>query len=81
MSWWDEKAVRWQELNRFGEAEREIEFSETTVRRSIVHTREDITMVVAYLSALNRQTATIKWLLVAILVVGGYIAIRVSLHF
>lgn len=78
MPWWDEKAIRWQERNRHGEIDRDNDYSERATRRATVHTREDITMVVAYLSALNRQTATIKHILAAIALMVAYLAIRLS---
>ena len=76
MTWWDDKAVRWQQLNRRDEYEKDDEYSEREARRAVVYTREDITMIVAYMSALNRQIAHIKILLAALLAVVIYLAIR-----
>jgi len=78
MSWWDDKAVRWQERNRHDESERGTDYPESDVRRATVYTREDITMIVVYLSALNRQIATIKILLASLVAIAAYIAIRIS---
>jgi hypothetical protein len=50
------------------------------VKRAIVHTREDVTMIVAYLSALNRQVATVKWLLAILVAIAAYVAIRLSVR-
>ena len=86
MAWWDDKAARVQESVRDGEqAAAEGSFPDSLgpysregVRRAIVHTREDVTMIIVHLSSLNRQISTVKWLLVGILVVAGYIALRMA---
>lgn len=69
MSEYDERAGRLQDMNRITEGEKGEQYDEAVVRRSIVYTREDITMVVSYLSSLNQQLATLRriaWLLVAL---------------
>jgi hypothetical protein len=78
MTWWDDKAVRWQERTRSDEIDRGNDYSESVVRRATVHTREDIIMVVALLSALNRQASTIKIVLVILTIAIVYIAARIS---
>ena len=80
MTWWDHKAVRWQERNISDEAEHHHDFAESEVRRATVHTRQDITMIVAYLSALNRQIATVKAILAVLTAIALYLAVKLTLR-
>lgn len=66
MSWWSEKAWRIQRgVREDEEKQRNIQdYAEQHVRQSIVHTREDMVLLVGYLDAVNVQLRTIKWLLV-----------------
>ena len=72
MNEYDDRASRLQQMNRTSEDEKGEQYDEAVVRRSIVYTREDTTMVVSYLSSLNRQLAALRrvaWILVALVAV------------
>lgn len=52
------------------------DYTEEEVRQATVHTRQDLVLVVSYLSALNTQAATIRRLLWLILAVLAFVALR-----
>ncbi len=79
MKWWDMEAGRLQQAGRLTEGEKDELYSDEEVNRAVVYTREDLIMVVSYLSSLNRQIATIKVILAALLAVAGYAAFRLGL--
>ena len=75
MSEYDERAATLQRMNRESEGAKAEQYDEEIVRRSIVYTREDITMIVSYMSSLNQQLASLRriaWMLVALLAVLIY---------
>lgn len=76
MSWWSEKAWRIQRGVREDELKQRDnrDYDEQHVRQSIVHSREDVVMLVAYADAVNTQLSTIKWLLAATLALAAYAA-------
>ena len=78
MSWWNDKASRLQSGVRSDEINRsdQYRYSGADVRRSIVHGREDIVLLVSHLDAANFQLSQIKWLLVVIAALLGYLALR-----
>jgi len=54
--WWDDKAARVQQGVRYDENKLPIEsHDEDTARRATVHMREDVVLLVSYLSSVNRQ--------------------------
>ena len=75
-NWWDQKAARLQREVRADEIEGHDDFSDSDVRRSVVHAREDIIMLVSHLSSVNRQLRAIKVTLLLLLLVVIYIAVR-----
>ncbi len=76
MSWWSEKAARLQSGVRADEAEYGRDYPPEEVRRSVVHSREDIVLLIGHLDAVNIQLRTIKWLLVAIAISLACIVLR-----
>lgn len=75
-NWWDQKATRLQQSVRADEREMDGDFSDSDLKRSVVHAREDIVLLVSQLSSVNRQLRAIKVTLLLLLVVLIYIAIR-----
>lgn len=76
--WWDAQAALLQSLNRDSEAQKGEHYTEEQARRAAVYTREDLAMVVAYVSALNRQVASLCRLLLvltllAVIALGKYL--------
>ena len=63
MKWWLEKAGALQASVRADEAYGAAEYSSRQIRRSIVHTREDVVLLASYLASLNEQAASIRGLL------------------
>jgi hypothetical protein len=66
--WWDQKAARLQQSVRADEREMEVDFSDSDLKRSVVHAREDIILLVSHLSSVNRQLRAIKVTLLLLLV-------------
>jgi len=75
-NWWDQKAARLQQSVRADEREGYSDFSDSDIKRSVVHAREDIVLLVSQLSSVNRQLRAIKVTLLLLLVILIYIAIR-----
>lgn len=76
MSWWREKAARLQRGVRRDEGEYSHDYPDEEIRRSIVHGREDIVLLIGHIDAVNMQLQTIKWLLAAIACLLAYLALR-----
>ena len=76
MSEYDERAGRLQQMNRASEEEKGEDYDESAVRRSIVYTREDITLVVSYLSSVNQQLAGLRRIGWAIVVLAAVSVIQ-----
>jgi hypothetical protein len=53
-------------------------FTEEEVQRATVHSREDLVLIVSYLSSANRQLATIRWLLIVLTIVVVAIGLKVT---
>lgn len=73
-NWWDELAVTAQrEITREDEGSSNFDGLESyRIKRAILHTRYDMMMVIAYLSAANRQLNDLKrigWSLIALFVI------------
>jgi hypothetical protein len=75
---WDKRAARIQQSVRSGELERRSDYAESEVKQAIVHAREDIVMLVSYLSSANKQLYIIKWTSLAAVIVLLYIAYRLT---
>ena len=72
MNQYDERAATLQKMNRESEGGKAELYDEETVRRSIVYMREDITLIVSYLSSLNQQLVSLRriaWVLVAVVAI------------
>jgi len=52
------------------------EFSDGDARRAAVYTREDLILVVSYLSSLNRQIALLIRIVLAIAIIAAVVAAR-----
>ena len=78
--WWDERAARLQDGVRASDARDaagfEVPISAFETRKAVTHTRQDIVMLVSLASSLNAQAQTIKRLLIAVVVLLAYLAIR-----
>jgi hypothetical protein len=74
--WWDQKVARLQQSVRADEREMEVDFSDSDLKRSVVHARENIILLLSHPSSVNRQLRAIKVTLLLLLVVLIYIAIR-----
>jgi hypothetical protein len=78
MAWWMQRAARLQEGVRNDER-CDAAFSvygEEEVARATVHTRQDLVLIVSYLSSANEQLATIRWLLMGLVVLVAAIVLR-----
>jgi hypothetical protein len=75
---WDKRAARIQQSVRSGELERRSDYAESEVKQAIVNAREDIVMLVSYLSSANKQLYIIKWTSLAAVIVLLYIAYRLT---
>lgn len=73
--WWDKQAGLLQALG-FGDYPRENASREDAYRVAL-HTRQDLILIVSYLSSLNKQAFHIKWLLGGILALLACVAFRV----
>ncbi len=70
MSKYDDIATQLQNMNRESEGKHDGVVEEDVVKRAIVYTREDMTMVVSYLSSLNGQMHSLRrthWIMVVLL--------------
>lgn len=59
-------------MNRESEAQKGEVYDEVDARRAAVYVREDITIIVSYLSSLNQQIVSLRrinWVLVALLAI------------
>ncbi len=63
---YDEEAAAVARAVSVGEDEAGADYEEPKVRRAIVHTRQDVVIVVSYLSSLNKQVRIVKWLIILV---------------
>jgi hypothetical protein len=75
---WDRRAAGLQSRVRKDEAETDMNYDDSHVRRSVVLAREDIVMMVSYLSTANSSLANIRVILMVVVCLLGYIAYRLS---
>ena len=69
MSWWAKKARELLADVRGDEYEIGQVYEDDQVNRSIVHTREDMVLVVSYLNAVNHHLSQSRYLLIIIAVI------------
>ena len=60
--WWDDAAADLRDRVRKVDEEEiyKIDYSEEEVRRAIVHTRQDVVMLVSHLGSISKQLRTIS---------------------
>ena len=59
--WWNEKAAELQYRVRVDEEEGiKVDYDEEQVKRAIVHTRQDVVMLVSHLGSISKQLRTIS---------------------
>jgi hypothetical protein len=68
MPWFDDKAGSLQSSVRLTELDKGLDYPEEDVRRATVHTRDDVVMLVSYLSSANWQLRSVRRLLMLIAV-------------
>ena len=68
MSWWKDEANLFMRERRQNEADETGTPPGDEVRRAIMFAREDVSLVVSYLAAANRQLSTIKNILTVLLI-------------
>jgi hypothetical protein len=69
MSKYDKKASRLKNSTVADEEDIGGVYDDEQVKRSVVHTRQDVILIVSYLSSLNIQLQAIKWLLLGLLII------------
>lgn len=75
MAWWDERAAKLQAKVISRETENipgEDLYEQIAIKRAIIHTREDVTLLYSQLSSLNSQLFIAKWSLLIIMGLVGY---------
>lgn len=78
MNWWDERARRLQQRTRLDELKISQEYTEDEARRAGVHTREDLILVVSYLSSANQLLASIRFILIVLILAVTVIGLKVA---
>lgn len=78
MRWWDKRAGDLQRDVKQGEGAAgsvlgirspgAIVYEDDDIKTAIVHARQDIVLLVSYLSSVNQQLSTIKYLLAAVII-------------
>jgi len=58
--WWNEQASILQQRVQYDEEQISMDYSEEEVRRSIVHTRQDVVMLVSHFGSISKQLRTIS---------------------
>ena len=76
--WWDDLAARLQQAQLERDATPDRTYSDAEIRQAIAFTRSDLVLVVAHLSSLNRQLATVIKLLIVLLFVAIGIFARLA---
>jgi len=75
---WDNRAARLQERVIDDDSKDYRYHDEQAVRRAIIKVREDIVLLVSYLSSANTQLSTIKILLLIVVMALAYIGYRLT---
>ena len=60
MTDFDQKAGQLQAMTRDTESSKEDDYSPEQVRRAVVYTREDVVLIVSYLSSVNEQLMWVR---------------------
>jgi hypothetical protein len=81
MTKWDDFAHHIQAVGRDGDAQKLDTYTDEQIRRAIVYTRQDVTVLCAHLSGVNRQLSEIKIALWVIAVACASIAGVLFRHF
>lgn len=76
MSQYDKKAAELLSVTRESEAEKAHDYETAHVRRSVVHSREDLILAVSYLSSMNEQLVWVRRFLAVIAVLLLAIFVR-----
>ncbi len=58
--WWNEEASELQYRVKVDEQDIKIDYSDEEVRQAIVHTRQDVVMLVSHLGSISKQLRTIS---------------------
>lgn len=74
MNWWDAAAGQLQAMGRHDYPAEE--GSKEDTYRIVLHTRQDVILIVSYLSSLNKQMMHAKLLLFAVVILLTIIAFR-----
>jgi hypothetical protein len=80
--WWDDKAKHLRQGVHHDESALDPRhvFTEDEARRAMVHSREDMVLIVSYLSSANRQLAHVRWTLIVLIIVVVAIGLKVTGH-
>ena len=72
MKWWDKKAGDLQLKGRHDEFEKTDVYDDDEIRRAIKFTREDVIMLVSFLSSANEQLHSIRRYLFCITILAAF---------
>jgi len=78
LRWWYTRALVLQDAVRSEEASISMDYDAEVVRRATVHGREDLVLIVSYLSSANVQLWHLKFLLFLNLIALTYVGYSVS---
>lgn len=77
MSNYDSKAALLQSQVRISEKMDGAEYDEAQLRQAVVHSRQDIVLIVSYIASVNEQLIWVRWLLfIAIILLLGILIWR-----
>ncbi|MES2906078.1 MAG: hypothetical protein V4691_03500 [Pseudomonadota bacterium] len=77
MNRYDLKAADLQTRGQASEAGHTVVYDDNEIKRAIKYTREDVIMLVSYLSSANSQLRTIKWLVFLAVIALGAITYKI----
>ena len=63
MSWWMRDAAHLSHMGKASESEHCSDYDSRTIKQSIVHTRQDLVLMVSLLDSVNKQLRWTRWLL------------------
>jgi hypothetical protein len=78
MSWWMKRARALQDSVRYGECAKTQEYSDDQVAQAAVHQREDTVLLVGLADATNQHLSEIKWLLLVIVGLLGWLVFKLG---
>ena len=76
-NWWNDDASELQYNVKVAEQDIEIDYSEEEVRQAIVHTRQDVVMLVSHFQSLHKQLRTVSIFCFFIVLVLVFILIKI----